>query len=247
MLAFALFAAVVTITPGVDTMLVLRTAAVSGRRAGLSAMAGIVLGCLIWAVLSAVGVAAVLTASRPAFEVLRAAGVGYLLYLGIRALWASRRSPTPASPAGPAEASAPPAPTGPAEGRAPPAPTGPAEGRAPSYTASVNKVPFLPFRAGLGSFGAGLTTNLLNPKVGAFYVAVMPAFLPDRVPAVVGALALGAIHAAEGVVWLSGVALLVGRARRILATERVGRWLERLAGVVFIGFGVRLALERAPG
>jgi RhtB (resistance to homoserine/threonine) family protein len=203
-LAFAVFAAVVTITPGADTLLIIRTAAVSGRRAGLAAMAGVVMGCLVWATLSAVGVTAVINASRLAFEVLRAAGVAYLVWLGIAALRGSRRS------------------SGPPE-------SGPAPVR---------------HRA---SFRSGLTTNLLNPKVGAFYLSVMPAFLPAGVPPLAGALGLGAIHAAEGAIWLSGLVLAVGRARAMLIRPRVARTLERISGVVFIGFGVRLALEKAPG
>src|SRR5262245_9157366 len=72
-------------------MLVVRTAAVTGRAAGLAAVAGIALGCLVWAVASALGVTAVLTASRLAFEVLRAAGVVFLCWLGLRVLWPVRR------------------------------------------------------------------------------------------------------------------------------------------------------------
>ena len=60
MLAFAVFAGLITITPGLDTMLVLRTTAVGGARAGAAAAAGIQLGCLVWATAGALGVTAVL-------------------------------------------------------------------------------------------------------------------------------------------------------------------------------------------
>ncbi len=214
--AFALFAAVVTITPGVDTMLVVRTSARSGRRAGVAAAAGIVVGCLIWAALSALGVTAVLTASRLAFEVLRAAGVAYLVFLGVRALWRARR---------PAVAVA---------------------GADPLFGAGAAAPPAPPARAAAAAARTGLTTNLLNPKVGAFYLSVMPAFLPAGVPALVGALGLGAIHAIEGLLWLSGLVLVVGRARAFLGRPTVARRLEQLTGVVFVAFGLRLAFERAP-
>src|SRR5262245_24557081 len=85
-------------------MLVLRTAAVDGRQAGLLAMAGIALGWPVWAALSALGVTAVLSASRLAFEILRAAGVAYLCFLGIRALvrsWRAAPSPIAAQGSGP--------------------------------------------------------------------------------------------------------------------------------------------------
>jgi RhtB (resistance to homoserine/threonine) family protein len=208
-LAFAAFAAVLTITPGLDTMLVLRTSAVTGRRAGLAAVAGIAVGCLVWAVASALGVAAVLATSRLAFEILRTAGVVYLVWLGVRALWHARGAMAPpvaiAQPAGP------------------PRPVGIAR-----------------------AFRTGLTSNLLNPKAGAFYLSVMPQFLPDGLNPLAGALALGAIHVAEGIVWLGLIVFVVNWARAWLTRDRVRRWLERFAGLAFIGFGVGLAVEPAP-
>jgi threonine/homoserine/homoserine lactone efflux protein len=92
------------------------------------------------------------------------------------------------------------------------------------------------------AFRTGLTTNLLNPKIGVFYLSVMPAFLPAGLDPLAGALALGAIHVAEGIVWLGLIVLVVNRARAWLTRPRVTRWLERVCGVAFIGFGVRLAL-----
>jgi threonine/homoserine/homoserine lactone efflux protein len=193
--AFAIFAAVLAITPGLDTMLVLRTAALGGRRAGLAAVAGIALGCLAWALASALGVTAVLAASRLAFEMLRWAGVAYLCYLGVRAL---------------------------------------------AKKSTVERVP------PAGGLRAGLVTNLFNPKVGVFYLSVMPLFLPAGLPVLAGSLLLGAIHIGIGVVWLSLLVLVADRSSRFLRRPNVRRRLEQLSGVVFLGFGLRLALERAP-
>ena len=194
--AFAIFAAVLAITPGLDTMLVLRTTALGGRRAGLSAVVGIALGCLVWAVASALGVTAVLAASRLAFEVLRWAGVVYLCYLGVRAL--------------------------------------------------LRKSTVEPAAASSGGIRTGLTTNLLNPKVGVFYLSVMPQFLPAGLPVLAGSLLLGAIHIGLGAVWLTLLVLVSHRAAGLLKRPTVRRRLEQLSGVVFLGFGLRLALERAP-
>ena len=194
--AFAIFAAVLAITPGLDTMLVLRTTALGGRRAGLAAVAGIALGCLVWAVASALGVTAVLAASRLAFEVLRWAGVVYLCYLGVRAL--------------------------------------------------LRKSTVEPAAVSSGGIRTGLTTNLLNPKVGVFYLSVMPQFLPAGLPVLAGSLLLGAIHIGLGVVWLSLLVLVSDRAAGLLRRPTVRRRLEQLSGVVFLGFGLRLALERTP-
>jgi RhtB (resistance to homoserine/threonine) family protein len=205
--AFAVFAAVLAITPGLDTMLVVRAAAVTGRVAGLAAVAGIALGCLVWAIASALGVTAVLTASRVAFEVLRIAGVAYLCWLGVRALWHARRRPATGG----------------------------------LIDSTVEAQPSI-----LAAFRTGLVTNLLNPKVGVFYLSVMPQFLPEGLNPLLGSLVLGGIHIAEGIVWLSLVVAVVGRARGWLQRPAVRRRLEQLTGVVFLGFGVRLGFERAP-
>jgi len=209
LLAFAAFAAVLTITPGLDTVLVLRTTVARGRLAGFAAAVGIALGCVCWAVASALGITALLAASRLAYEVLRWAGVAYLCWLGARTLWQARR--------GPADQ---------------PAETGdtPAAREAPRRW---------------GALRTGLVTNLLNPKVGAFYLSVLPQFLPHGVPPLMGSVALAGVHVAEGLLWLGVVILAVGRAGRWLSRPVVRRRLDQMTGVVLVGFGVRLAAEGA--
>ena len=85
-LAFTAVAALLTITPGVDMALVTRTALERGPRAARFTAAGICSGLLVWAVLSAVGVAALLATSAEVYTVLRLAGAAYLIYLGVQGL-----------------------------------------------------------------------------------------------------------------------------------------------------------------
>src|ERR1700761_7982906 len=83
LIAFSVAAGLLTITPGLDTALVLRTAAVEGaKRAALAAL-GIGLGCLVWGAAVALGLAALLKASALAFTALKWAGAAYLVWLGI--------------------------------------------------------------------------------------------------------------------------------------------------------------------
>jgi threonine/homoserine/homoserine lactone efflux protein len=94
-------------------------------------------------------------------------------------------------------------------------------------------------------FAAGLLTNLLNPKVGVFFVSFLPGFVPHGQPVGRFSLLLGAIFVLETALYF---AMLLGVADRVVGwmnDTRIRRRLDRAAGVVFIGFGVRLATERA--
>src|SRR5688500_9381196 len=99
-LSFFGVAAVLVITPGADMALVTRNAIRGGRRAAFETTAGIMLGLSVWVTLSALGVAALLTASATAFTVLKVAGAIYLGFLGVQARRAAVRGETMDSDSG---------------------------------------------------------------------------------------------------------------------------------------------------
>jgi threonine/homoserine/homoserine lactone efflux protein len=80
-----------TITPGADMAMVSRSVFVGGRRAAFATTLGIASGCMLWAIASAAGVAAVLAASETAYDALRLVGAAYLVWLGAQSLWAALR------------------------------------------------------------------------------------------------------------------------------------------------------------
>ena len=84
LIAFTLAAGLLTLTPGLDTALVIRTAAAEGPRRATGAAIGIGLGCFIWGAAAAFGVGALLTASEMAYAVLKWVGAAYLTWTGIR-------------------------------------------------------------------------------------------------------------------------------------------------------------------
>jgi threonine/homoserine/homoserine lactone efflux protein len=88
----------------------------------------------------------------------------------------------------------------------------------------------------------GFLSNITNPKVLVFYLAVLPAFLGPHAPLWV-LLLFASTHAAIGLVYLSGLVLGVHRARAWLARRRVRRSLDAATGVALLGFSVRLALD----
>lgn len=71
LVTFALVAALLTITPGADTMLVLSAAARNGTSRGVATAAGTVTGVYAWGIAAAAGASAVLTASETAYMLIR--------------------------------------------------------------------------------------------------------------------------------------------------------------------------------
>ncbi|MGY6269813.1 LysE family translocator [Achromobacter denitrificans] len=204
--AFTLSAAILTVTPGMDSALVLRTAAVEGGRRAFMAGLGICAGCLVWGAIAAFGLGSLLLVSALAYDALRICAALYLFYLGVKLLWGSLKGGGPAA-------------------------------HGPRASA--------PAAAGAGGwFVRGCLTNVLNPKVGVFYITFLPQFIPAGADVLRFSLLLAAIHALLGVLWF---ALLVAATRplaRWLSRPAVMRGLDRMTGAVFIAFGLKLALER---
>jgi len=97
-------------------------------------------------------------------------------------------------------------------------------------------------------FRRGFLTNVLNPKVALFFLAFLPQFIaPDASHKTLAFLALGmlfsfnALPVTLGYAWLAAWA-----ANRVQLVRRTMRWLDRAAGVLFIGFGLKLALTDHP-
>ncbi len=86
-IAFTIAAAILAVTPGNDTVLVMKNALSSGPRAGLATIAGIVSGCVVHGLFSALGISVILVNSAALFNFVKLAGAGYLLFLGVQTLW----------------------------------------------------------------------------------------------------------------------------------------------------------------
>ncbi|WP_367139033.1 MULTISPECIES: LysE family translocator [Streptomyces] len=214
--SFALIVGLLTLTPGLDTALILRTAALGHRSRAWGVVLGIQTGTLVWGVLSSLGITALLTASHLAYTILRWVGAAYLVWMGGRMLIPALRRQVAGADSGAAESS------------------DDADDADGAGTADAGG-----FRAG---WRRGVVTNLLNPKMGAFYVAVLPQFIPAGAPHVATGTLLAGVHIVFASLW---AAVLIAFARALRTTLRkpsARRVLDRITGTVIAAFGVRLAL-----
>ncbi len=196
------------LTPGPDVLYIVSNALKSGVRAGIVAALGIVSGCFVHVFAAVLGVSALLATSATAFTALKWIGAAYLVWMGVRLLFAKGGG----SSIVPADAGA-------------------------KVPADLRRV-----------YLRGFLTNVLNPKVALFFLAFVPQFIapgtPDKVSAflLLGLLFnLNSLPINFGYAWLAGWA-----ANRVGAVQRTMHWLDRAAGAMFIGFGLRLAMSDNP-
>ncbi len=83
LLTFSLAAVLLTLTPGLDTALILRTATTEGKNQAIQAALGINTGCLLWGVAIAFGLGSVVAVSELAYDILKYCGAAYLGWLGV--------------------------------------------------------------------------------------------------------------------------------------------------------------------
>ena len=104
--------------------------------------------------------------------------------------------------------------------------------------------PALRTRSLLTAYLEGVLTNALNPKVSMFYLAAFPQFISVGEGAVASAFLLVATHSAINAVWFTAMVLLLGSLTQVAQNSTFQRWLKGVTGVVFIGFGLKLASYR---
>ncbi|MDI9931869.1 LysE family translocator [Rhodococcus sp. IEGM 1354] len=193
LLSFAGVCFLLAILPGPDSFLVLRYS-IGGQRAGIGAAMGVAVGGLFWAVLVAVGLAAIVEQSATAYRVVKVLGGLYLLYLGVRAFRARRKNKVAGEPLVPVAA--------------------------PAWSA----------------FGAGILSCALNPKVGLFYLAVVPQFL--TAVTFTGAMTLGLVEVAVAALVMGAFSVVASRAVTLLRKPAVTDWLDRISAGFLVALGI---------
>ncbi|RSD13447.1 LysE family translocator [Amycolatopsis eburnea] len=194
LLAFVATTIIAMVTPGPDMLFILGCGMRGGPKAGLLATAGVATSEAVHVAVAAAGLAALFAAVPVAFTVVRIAGAGYLIYLGVQAI--------------------------------------------------RNRKPLVE-RKSERAYLSGLLTNLLNPKMVTFTIAFLPQFIdPARGHVWLQFAVLGAILIVFEFLVDGAVGVLAGRICGWVRRKRNLRRIEVATGGIFIGLGVRLAVDR---
>lgn len=199
LLAFTLAATLLTLTPGLDTALVLRTATVEGKQQAFRAALGINAGCLLWGAAVAFGLGALIAVSELAYSLLKYCGAAYLAWLGLSMLLRPRSSLSPLE------------------------------------TDGVPKANW---------FLKGMMGNVLNPKIGIFYVSFLPQFIPQGHNLIAWTFGLVSIHVVLGLMWSTTLIGATQPLASVLRRGKVIKWMDRTTGLVFVLFAARLAFSK---
>jgi len=199
LIAYLFAATLLTLTPGLDTALVLRTAAAEGTKKAIQVALGINIGCFVWATVVAFGLGALIAVSELAYTILKYLGAAYLCWLGIQLLMHPRQAFHTGQQIEP------------------------------------NKRNW---------FIRGILGNVLNPKVGIFYVSFLPQFIPVGHSPVVWTYLLVAIHVALGSCWSLVLITMTQRMSGFLKKGSVVKWMDRGTGGLFLLFAAKLALSK---
>jgi threonine/homoserine/homoserine lactone efflux protein len=202
LLGFIAAASILTVTPGVDTAMVLRSAAVGGPRSGAAAAIGIVLGCFIWGASVSLGLGTLLQASELAYTIVKCVGAAYLIWLGGKMLLKPRESLM-------------------------------VDNGAVQASGTVS------------ALRRGFLTNILNPKIGMFYVTFLPQFVPRGAGIAGYSFFLASIHVALTLAWYAVLIAAMVPLGRFLRMPLVVKSMDRLAGGVFVAFGIKLVTSTA--
>jgi threonine/homoserine/homoserine lactone efflux protein len=220
---FLIAALLLNVSPGPDMAYIVGQTAVHGRKIGLFSSFGVVSGAFVHVLAATFGLSAILATSALAFAVVKWVGVAYLVWLGIGALRGSFAKPDDTG--------------APDETTKPVAPAIPTTSAAP-----ISSKPMTAFAA----WRQGVMIDVLNPKVAIFFMAFLPQFVDPAMGngavqfLVLGLMVLLIALVVEGMLVLA----VASAAGRIKGSRKLGAWLQRALGGMFIALGVRLAITQ---
>lgn len=224
-------AAALCLTPGIDTVYILMRTIAGGRREGLASALGINTGLVVHTLLVAAGLSLVLAASPVAFNVIKVAGALYLAVMGVRSIAAKGGSFAQLKSAAGEKG------RGAADAGENAASVCAGEKREAATSAGNGGNPWR-------TYAQGVLTNVLNPKIILFFLALLPQFI--AVPNQHGPLpflVLGLTYVVLSTAWTVVIVLIATPFARLLSrSARAGRVAGTVSGVVYVILGAMILL-----
>jgi RhtB (resistance to homoserine/threonine) family protein len=201
---FVIMCILLILLPGPDTAIATKNTLTVGRTGGFKTIFGTCCALLIHTLAAVVGLSAIIVKSALLFSIFKYFGAAYLVYLGVKTLWALRNNNTAAT----------------------------------EMTAE-NKYD------NKSCFKQGFLTNLLNPKVAVFFLTFLPQFVDAGSQTFLPFLIMGITYTVLTAVWFLFYIYLLNQIRAFMKKPRTQTAMEGITGTILIGFGIKLALEKA--
>jgi RhtB (resistance to homoserine/threonine) family protein len=199
---FVIMAILLIILPGPDTAIATNNTLTVGRAGGIKTILGTCCALMIHTLAAVVGLSAIIVKSAMLFSVFKYVGAVYLMYLGIKTLWALKNK-------------------------------------------TAAELPVENKYKDTSCFKQGFLTNLLNPKVAVFFLTFLPQFVDGGSNTFVPFLTMGMTYTVLTALWFVFYVYLLNQISAFMKKPRTQAVFEGLTGTVLIGFGVKLALEKA--
>lgn len=201
---FVVMSILLIILPGPDTAIATKNTLSAGRIGGFKTVLGTFCAILIHTIAAVVGLSAIIVKSAFLFSVFKYVGAVYLVYLGVKTIWALRNK----------------------------------KEEIPMDSNVANKF------KNQSHFKQGFLTNMLNPKVAVFFLTFLPQFVDPGTNTIGPFLLMGVTYAILTAIWFVLYIYLVDQISAFMKRPRTTTVIESITGIVLIGFGVKLALEK---
>lgn len=202
---FVIMCILLIILPGPDTAIATKNTLTVGRAGGYKTVLGTCCALLIHTTAAVIGLSAIIVKSALLFSIFKYVGAVYLVYLGIKTLWALKNK----------------------------------------EAAAAAEIPIESKFESKSCFKQGFLTNLLNPKVAVFFLTFLPQFVHSGTQTFIPFLIMGITYTVLTAIWFLFYIYLLNQISAFMKKPRTQRVFEGLTGTVLIGFGIKLALEKA--
>ncbi|MDF2856967.1 MAG: homoserine/Threonine efflux protein [Neobacillus sp.] len=200
--------------PGPNTVLVMQSVGINGRRAGFFNVFGIATAVYLNALISGLGLSVIIMQSTEIYNIMKILGAGYIAYLGLASLvdaYKLHRQEPPVATEN--------------NGRQEP---------------DIRVVAI----SGFAFYSKGVLTGLLNPKSALFFLAFFPQFMHQDGNIFTQSLILTLLYSLVSATWYSLLIIFIGKLRHFFARRETQKWLKTITGTILIGMGIKIAVQR---